>query len=972
MPQRSSVGRVFDVYESDKGSALDAMLNSALPGDTFRFHDGDYGRIVISQPGTFDKPILYQAVGNASAYFILISDDYAWVDGFTINMNGTTHSGIHTYHKGNDQRTRGIVITRCEIVGPPANDEDILYMGIKIGYTNNITLLDTKIHGSEPLELARPGDRFRYHFPNALNASIISWQHNIDGQEIYHNEIWWVTDTDVPRNNAVAAYNYLHDTRDDMESDKSFLGADAALENFFSHTGPVISTQSNKGNPKYFIGNMFPNSFNTVMKSLKFRGMVNGVFAKNSGSVNNEQHTFYLFRGFDGVTECKGGIVANNYLKAFDPAKETAVIGSSAPPDNAGTYMGAFGWNAYEKAEDDDKLLIWNSSLGFGGEENSIIVSSTPGGGACDFCYWGSNRGGGGGGNNGVPTATSQTEIVFKNEAKSIQLSGTDPEGKKLTYALVSDSGPSHGSISNFDSNEGTLSYTPDEDYEGDDSFRFTVSDGSLTSASATIALEVITPTPVSTGGLVLYHAYDETNGVTASDSSDNSNDGNLISSSVWGEGKINNALSFESSDSYVSVSDDSTLDISGPMTISLWMKTTSEGVGNNNATLFAKTVGGELGTGPSQASYEIGIRDRKLRFRISDGSTSSYITGEGLAVMDGNWHHLTAVWDGTAGAGSIKIYKNGKVYVQGQSSITSIFETDLPISINDDGKYHWKGAIDDVCLFSRALSEDEILTLASGRSCGNSSVLVHNSAPEVDAGADQTITLPSTAILDGTVTDDGFPDPPATLTTTWSEHSVPGTVIFEDANSLNTTATFSKEGTYILSLEASDSELSSSDTVTITVSNTPTIDLCFHLKLGNRHKKNKKHNLSHAKVVITNKETQKKTFQKIVPIDDDGNIRIKNIPNINTNTQYNITIRPRGYLPKTISSQTLTDQNCPDYGIALVGDLDDNDQIDISDLTTSVRHYLNDDNETLRDAFPDGFNLSDLVIIIKNFVDTR
>ncbi|MFW6153760.1 MAG: PKD domain-containing protein [Planctomycetota bacterium] len=92
------------------------------------------------------------------------------------------------------------------------------------------------------------------------------------------------------------------------------------------------------------------------------------------------------------------------------------------------------------------------------------------------------------------------------------------------------------------------------------------------------------------------------------------------------------------------------------------------------------------------------------------------------------------------------------------------------------------------------------------------------NTAPSVDAGNDQTITLPADATLDGTVTDDGLPDPPAAVTTTWSKSSGPGTVTFGDAGAVDTTASFSTDGTYVLELEADDGALSASDTVTITV----------------------------------------------------------------------------------------------------------------------------------------------------------
>jgi hypothetical protein len=96
-----------------------------------------------------------------------------------------------------------------------------------------------------------------------------------------------------------------------------------------------------------------------------------------------------------------------------------------------------------------------------------------------------------------------------------------------------------------------------------------------------------------------------------------------------------------------------------------------------------------------------------------------------------------------------------------------------------------------------------------------------------VSAGPDQTINLPSNASLDGTVTDDGLPNPPGTVTTTWSKVSGPGTVTFGDPNAVDTTASFSVEGDYILRLTANDSALSSSDDISITV-NRPSSDLIF------------------------------------------------------------------------------------------------------------------------------------------------
>lgn len=99
---------------------------------------------------------------------------------------------------------------------------------------------------------------------------------------------------------------------------------------------------------------------------------------------------------------------------------------------------------------------------------------------------------------------------------------------------------------------------------------------------------------------------------------------------------------------------------------------------------------------------------------------------------------------------------------------------------------------------------------------------IIPNEAPIVNAGDDLAVTLPTDSVnLSGMVTDDGLPSG-GTLTTTWSKQSGPGIVAFSAANALNTTATFPEAGVYVLELQASDSELSTVDTLTVTVETEP------------------------------------------------------------------------------------------------------------------------------------------------------
>ena len=90
---------------------------------------------------------------------------------------------------------------------------------------------------------------------------------------------------------------------------------------------------------------------------------------------------------------------------------------------------------------------------------------------------------------NGAPTANAQSVSTNEDVALDITLTGSDPEGTALTFTPGT---PSHGTLSGTGA---TRTYTPAANYNGPDSFTFTASDGSLSSAPATVS---ITVTPVN------------------------------------------------------------------------------------------------------------------------------------------------------------------------------------------------------------------------------------------------------------------------------------------------------------------------------------------------------------------------------------------------------------------------------------------------------------------------------------------
>jgi len=181
-----------------------------------------------------------------------------------------------------------------------------------------------------------------------------------------------------------------------------------------------------------------------------------------------------------------------------------------------------------------------------------------------------------------------------------------------------------------------------------------------------------------------------------------------------------------------------------------------------------------------------------------SNASLNGTVSDDGLPNPPGT---VTTTWSKVSGPGTVTFGNPSAVDTTASFSVEGVYT--LRLTANDS---------------ALSTSDDVIITVNTAGT---------NTAPVVSAGSDQTITLPSNASLNGTVSDDGLPNPPGTVTTTWSKVSGPGTVTFGSASAVDTTASFSVDGVYTLRLTANDSALSTSDDVVITV-NTASSDLIF------------------------------------------------------------------------------------------------------------------------------------------------
>ena len=92
---------------------------------------------------------------------------------------------------------------------------------------------------------------------------------------------------------------------------------------------------------------------------------------------------------------------------------------------------------------------------------------------------------------NDAPVANDMTETTAEDTAKTIILDATDIDSNTLTAEILS-GGPTHGQVSLSGL---VVTYTPNANYYGPDSFTYRVSDGDLWSDTATVSITV-TPLP--------------------------------------------------------------------------------------------------------------------------------------------------------------------------------------------------------------------------------------------------------------------------------------------------------------------------------------------------------------------------------------------------------------------------------------------------------------------------------------------
>jgi hypothetical protein len=203
--------------------------------------------------------------------------------------------------------------------------------------------------------------------------------------------------------------------------------------------------------------------------------------------------------------------------------------------------------------------------------------------------------------------------------------------------------------------------------------------------------------------GLVAYYPF---NG-NANDESGRGNNGIVYGTTLTVDrfGNPNSAYQFDGTSNWIKVMNSDTINIHGctGLSIAAWVKADSL----NNST-YPGIVSKWGPGGGEDDQYGIGIENGRLRFFLSDEPTLIY-----GVISTNNWYFVVGNYDYTTGI--ISLYINGIKSVQKSMSFC-IWDTNQYVEIGRHaGSYYFDGAIDDIRIYNRTLSDSEVQQLYSG-----------------------------------------------------------------------------------------------------------------------------------------------------------------------------------------------------------------------------------------------------------------
>lgn len=252
-------------------------------------------------------------------------------------------------------------------------------------------------------------------------------------------------------------------------------------------------------------------------------------------------------------------------------------------------------------------------------------------------------------------------------------------------------------------------------------------------SAIASILLSVTIPPTYAdvdlNRGLVAYYPFDG----NANDASGNGMDGSLSNASFTA-GRFGSGLSLSgAADSYCEVADNGLLSPSQAVTISLWMNASS--FTNSFSGLIYKSASTPTSAGFSDRSYTLWLRsDGGIHFTSTPAGSGSQVVDNSPAngTQLDQFFNVIGIVD--TASHLMSIYINGDLADSTSYAGDDIKTGNFPLrigapffTVGDQGAFN--GVLDDVRIYNRALSQQEVSSLATSAPEPSSMLLLSTGA---------------------------------------------------------------------------------------------------------------------------------------------------------------------------------------------------------------------------------------------------
>lgn len=204
----------------------------------------------------------------------------------------------------------------------------------------------------------------------------------------------------------------------------------------------------------------------------------------------------------------------------------------------------------------------------------------------------------------------------------------------------------------------------------------------------------------VSDPSLILYFSFDEVAGDTVTDLSSYGNNGTIAGAPESVAGKFGNALKFNGESDWVEVPHADILTVEESVTVMAWINAERH-TGPNDARWQ-----GILSKGNNPRSYSFYTESPSECLHLSAGGSGSVCTG---AIALNEWQHVAAhVADGVH-----RYWLNGESVGEfdGKNPLPGAADTaTVLVGKTHEGNREFLGMLDEVRIWNRALSEDEIV----------------------------------------------------------------------------------------------------------------------------------------------------------------------------------------------------------------------------------------------------------------------